>query len=298
MRQIEQISYLNEEPDLVVISTDPVDSDMVAQSSGSDSISHSPLIEYSLIEGNLCLYEDLPYEPGASSFRQAYASGIPVEARPLLPGYDTGVASMVIGVFLLVALNLRHYSTFIKGFARDLFSVKLQDNLFEDHTVTETKVVLSLVLLLCLSEGILLNGVVSIPLLDGFSPVVPIAALTVAAGLYYLWQVMVYNIIGYTFTTKEKSALWVRGFNASQVLLGLVLWAPALMVLFDPAISENMFIMGVGLYAVARIIFIIKGFRIFHNNIFSLIYFILYLCSLEIIPLFIAYNILQYLTLS
>ncbi|MDE6655263.1 MAG: DUF4271 domain-containing protein [Muribaculaceae bacterium] len=35
--------------------------------------------------------------------------------------------------------------------------------------------------------------------------------------------------------------------------------------------------------------FIIKGFRIFYHKIWSLLYFILYLCTLEIVPLIILY---------
>ncbi|MBP3590263.1 MAG: DUF4271 domain-containing protein, partial [Muribaculaceae bacterium] len=39
------------------------------------------------------------------------------------------------------------------------------------------------------------------------------------------------------------------------------------------------------IYVSARLIFIIKGFKIFYNGFISLIYFILYLCTLEIVPL-------------
>lgn len=298
MQQFDQ-SYLNEEPDIIPIKVDNPDTVVDGQTvEVADTVVHLPYLPYSLVEGKVCTYEQLPAEPGVFGYRPAYSSGIPVENRPVLPGYDTGVASMVIGVFLLVALNLRHYSTFLKSFVRDLFSVKFHENLFEDHTVNETKVILSLVALLCLSEGILLGGVISLPFFEGLSPAVPIAVFTVVAGLYYLWQVVVYSLVGYTFTSMERKRLWIRGFNASQVLLGLILWAPALLTLFDPAQSHNMFIAGICLYAIARIIFIIKGFRIFYNNIFSLIYFILYLCSLEIIPILTAYNIINYLTLS
>ncbi|MDE7451749.1 MAG: DUF4271 domain-containing protein, partial [Paramuribaculum sp.] len=184
MGQIDQISYLNEEPDIIEIETDlpdPIPADTANAVEATDTVFHLPLLEYSLIEGKVCTFQELPYEPGIHGFRQAYSTGIPVEVRPVLPGYDTGVASMVIGVFLLVALNLRHYSTFLKSFVRDLFSVKLHDNLFEDHSATETKVVFSLVLLLCLSEGILLSGVANIPLLDSYPPAVPIVGLTLFA---------------------------------------------------------------------------------------------------------------------
>ncbi|MGM9811684.1 MAG: DUF4271 domain-containing protein [Muribaculaceae bacterium] len=43
------------------------------------------------------------------------------------------------------------------------------------------------------------------------------------------------------------------------------------------------------IYFVCRLIYIIKGFRIFFNNFTSIFYFILYLCSGEIIPLIAVY---------
>ncbi|MDE6061420.1 MAG: DUF4271 domain-containing protein, partial [Duncaniella sp.] len=37
-------------------------------------------------------------------------------------------------------------------------------------------------------------------------------------------------------------------------------------------------------YVLVRLIFIFKGFRLFYDNFGSLLYFILYLCTLEIVP--------------
>ncbi|MCH5320108.1 MAG: DUF4271 domain-containing protein, partial [Paramuribaculum sp.] len=51
------------------------------------------------------------------------------------------------------------------------------------------------------------------------------------------------------------------------------------------------------LYVLARIMFIVKGFRIFYTNSASIVYFILYLCSLEIVPVTIFFY-LAYLLCS
>ena len=44
------------------------------------------------------------------------------------------------------------------------------------------------------------------------------------------------------------------------------------------------------LYLVVRLIFICKGFRLFYDNLLSSVYFILYLCTLEIAPLILLYK--------
>lgn len=209
--------------------------------------------------------------------------GLPGEPRPLLPGYDTGVMCLLIGTFLILAANFRHYSTFLKNFAQDLWSVRNRSNIFDDHTMSETRVMASFIMVLCLSEGIIVFSAIarSYHNLPIFSSVAVITALAMA---FYLAQNVVYRLVGYTFTTSENTLQWVRGFKASQSLLGITLVIPALVVLFNPGLSTAVTLIALALYVTARIIFVLKGFRIFYINSFSLIYFILYLCTLEIIP--------------
>ena len=43
-------------------------------------------------------------------------------------------------------------------------------------------------------------------------------------------------------------------------------------------------------YIFSRIIFIYKGIKIFLRDVYGILYFILYLCALEIMPLFLIYK--------
>lgn len=279
--------------DLMTISTSESGAEGVC---ATDPTGFAETAQSQWIGGRLCRSWENPAETSIAFAGRgdSFLSGVAPEPMPVLPGYDTGVAAMVIGVFLIVALNLRHYTTYLKGFAQDLWSVKLRDNLFEDHTVSETKVTISLIMLLCVSEGILLNFAAPVRMAGNSSPFVSTGVLTLCAAVYYILQLCGYYAVGYVFTGDISTSIWLRGFNSSQVLLGLFLWVPALVVLFNPVAGKEMLITGAILYILARIIFITKGFRIFYNNIFSLIYFILYLCSLEIIPLLIAARVAQF----
>lgn len=77
----------------------------------------------------------------------------------------------------------------------------------------------------------------------------------------------------------------MRGFFASQALLGLMLTVPALSLIFYPGAAAIVVWVGVALYVIARLLFFSKGFRFFYTNLFSLLYFILYLCTVEIAPI-------------
>jgi hypothetical protein len=96
--------------------------------------------------------------------------------------------------------------------------------------------------------------------------------------------------VGYAFADNEGRKQWLRGFNASQAFLGFGLAIPALVTVFYPAAATIMLQIATIMYILARLVFIFKGFKIFYHKISSLVYFILYLCTLEVIPLiFILY---------
>lgn len=221
-----------------------------------------------------------------------YTQGLPPLERKGLPGYDSGVLCLLIGMFLLLASNFRHYSTFFKNFLTDLLSVRRREKTFGVRTFSETGVQASIVLIACFSEGIIINSLFT------ESPAVGpvsgeffmIGALTLTALLYYLWQLAVYGLVGSIFADKVSAKMWMKGFNASQSLLSMMIVVPAVVVLFNPSASGPVIILGLISYFVARFVFICKGFRLFYDNFGSLLYFILYLCSLEIVPLVLLYR--------
>lgn len=218
-----------------------------------------------------------------------YLSGIVPEPRPVLPGYDPGVVGMLVGIFLLLAVNLRHCSAFFKSFFNDLWQVRRRSNAFDERTINEARVTVTFVFLVCVCEGILVfSAAIGPPLAT--SPAIFIGLFIAVALIYYLFQLSAYYIVGQIFTGKTERSQWLKGFNASQSLLGIALTIPALCALFDPQLAPVMCTAGAGLYLIARMIFIMKGFRIFYTIPTSLIYFILYLCTLEIVPLFVLYR--------
>ncbi len=224
--------------------------------------------------------------------KAAFYEGLPPAPRVQLPGYDSGIMCMLIVMFLFVTTNFRHYSTFIKTFAHDLFSVRKRANVFDErNTMRETRVLISLVLLVCMCEGILIYSAISIPQPVTIPAFVSIGTLSIITLGYYLWQLAAYKTVGYVFAGTTKSGQWVKGFNASQCLLGITLFIPAMVTLFYPGFAGPITIIAITLYICARVIFIFKGFRIFYNKSFTLVYFILYLCALEIIPLIFLYKL-------
>lgn len=224
--------------------------------------------------------------------REAFATHIPAwtsghegTARPVTPGADSGILALLVGVMVLLGLNMGHVRRVFRTLPQDLLSVRRRANLFDEHTANETRVIILFLLVTCVMEGLLLfmwlgGGIFA----DSGRMLATVGALTVLGGGYYLFQLAACMTVGYVFTDPVSAGLWRRGLNASQVMLGLCLAVPTLVALFYPETTGRMLLVAGGLYLVSRICYISKGFRIFYINFPSLLYFILYLCTLEIIP--------------
>ncbi len=243
----------------------------------------------------LCHSFQAPLEVDAAGINNAvtaYASGLPLEPRPELLGYNSGLLCIIIAMMLIVIFNIRQYSRFLKTLFNDMWSLRRRSTLFDERTVNETRIMGALIIQLCVCESILLLA--GMPLLGLYVP--PAKAAVVASAfigvtfVYYFLQVVAYKVIGYVFAEPKQSDQLLSGFNSSQTLLGFCLLLPAMSVLFYPSLTEALLCTSILLYLCARIIFIYKGFRIFYHNFSTLLYFILYLCTVEIIPALLVLN--------
>ncbi len=246
-----------------------------------------------------CRIDDAPGHLGIKGFfssgRVPFTEGYEPGVKASLPGYDSGVLCLLLLMFLMLAYNFRHYSTFLKNFATDLFSIRRREGFFDVRTASETGVQLSMIFMACLSEGIIINSVAGQSLDRGFGVFAVIGVITLVAALYYVWQLGAYFTVGAVFIDRVSARMWMKGFNASQALLAMLLVVPALVVLFNPGAAKTVALTGAGFYILTRIVFICKGFRLFYDNFGSLVYFILYLCSLEIVPLILLYRTVLFL---
>lgn len=208
------------------------------------------------------------------------------------PLHDTPSMALLLAGLLAVALSYHTGYKYIENFFHYMFSTRRRENLFEDHTVNETSILAALIANTCIVEGLIIYFAVQLlcPSLAGllrdnvFGHVAAYCGLALA---FYAIQWLAYKVLGYTFSDKLGTKLWVDGFKASQAFLGLLLLPVLILLMLYPSYGKLLLSVGLFLYLVARMIFIIKGFRIFYSNLSSIVYFILYLCAVEIVPVVI-----------
>lgn len=239
--------------------------------------------------------------PGAAASDTVLGSinGLPVMEVPVggealgfarSPLHDTPSMALLLVGLLAVALCYHSGHKYIENFFHYMFSTRRRENLFEDHTVHETSIQAALVANTCIVEGFIIYFAVQL-LWPVFAASLQqgiflyVAAYTGLALVFYAAQWVAYKVLGYTFLDTVASRLWIDGFKASQAFLGLALLPVLFLLMLYPANGKLLLWVAASLYLVGRLIFIIKGFRIFYSNLSSIIYFLLYLCAVEIVPL-------------
>ena len=225
------------------------------------------------------------------------------QAQPFArsPLHDTPSMALLLAGLLAVALSYHTGYKYIENFFHYMFSTRRRENLFEDHTVNETSILAALIANTCIVEGFLIYLAVQL-LLPSLSQSLQSSVfphITAYCGLalgFYIVQWLMYKLLGYTFSDRVGSKLWIDGFKSTQAFLGLTLLPVLFLLMLYPVHGKLLLGIAAVLYLVARLIFVYKGFRIFYSNLSSIIYFILYLCAVEIVPLAILAGVTYWIT--
>lgn len=168
--------------------------------------------------------DDAPTELWISGLTQdsvGYTTGLAATDRPELPGYNSGVLCMVIAMMLLVIFNARHYGRFFRRLVKNVWSIRVRTNLFDEHTVNETRIMIALIVQVCVCESLLgVTWMTSHGYTFTSGGLAAAAAIgTLITCLYYVAQIVVYRIVGYAFTSRLLCIQWIQGFNSTQTLL-------------------------------------------------------------------------------
>lgn len=212
----------------------------------------------------------------------------------LSPNYiNSGpLAALMTGVLVVAALCAPGLKRTLKSYRQSLWSVRGRRNAFDESSNTSAPMVALLALIFVIFGGVMLYNLPGLPRPSSFGGACMAMSLL---GGYYIFQLCAYTLTGYAFASRGGCRKWLAGFAATQAYAGLALILPAFLLVAVPQWHNWLIILGLTIYFAARAIFIIRGCRIFYRNFSSILYFILYLCSLEIIPPAGIYLLLKYM---
>lgn len=199
-------------------------------------------------------------------------------------------------LFCICALKFKGNKRFLKVLFSDLTETRMRHNAF-DETVRETSLLVLLNIAWIVSAGIILWVFVrfncSADTYSSFS--IPdrqplgIAICVAVTAIYISVLFLGYAISGNVFTDSKLTRMWLKGAGASNALQTFFLFPIALLLLNYPAWTKGLLIAALAIFLIGKLMFIIKGSRIFFHQISSWLLFLYYLCSLEIVPLILTY---------
>ncbi len=232
---------------------------------GNDSVSATQLDS---------IIASVPIDPVGS------LDGLRPEALHTLPGQQSVIPAILLALFVGAGCNPAAFRRTLAHYRSELWSVRPRRNAFDDDTAGGMAV-----MRMFLTAGAVIVCGVCASLCFGAVSTFSILAGVALAAAFFVFEYCAYWLTGYAFTFKGPRKRWLQGFTASVVYTGLCLFVPALLLLFFPEWFPVLAPLSLGVFLLFRCVFISKGVRIFFEGIPSLLYFILYLCTLEVIPL-------------
>ena len=112
--------------------------------------------------------------------------------------------------------------------------------------------------------------------------------------LFIIYKFLTNFGVAFIFFQWESTLLWNKLYFSIVSLSGIALFIPALLIFFFPNTYYFCAYLSLFYFLFVEILMLYKIFKIFFQQKSPLLYFILYLCTQELLPLFFTYKALVY----
>lgn len=216
----------------------------------------------------------------------------------LLRTSSAGEQDVVLLVLLLIFLWISAVAisgrNFFAQIGEGLFEEKLRGNFATSSVVEKLRLRSALLAQTFVLSGVILSGYIEVNSMGwghlAYAKELNILVLSVGALLFFLSQWLLYRLLGYVFDLTMRWRIWLESFVVITCYTGVLLLPFVLLQIFYPPLYEDIGSIIAVIYLIGRIIFIYNGVKIFFADVYSIFYFILYLCTVEIIPLVLLYR--------
>jgi len=213
--------------------------------------------------------------------------GIPL---PSFPQTESWVFIILLLLFFLLIYTVYNSAGMIGETLKTFFQVKERSSIFSKATVNNIRIRLLLILF---SIGVL-SLYVYLIIFKSANPfsIRVYCYFFVLTGLFFGIKSLLFDLIGYVFLTPLTIKMAKDSYFNILSILGTALFPLLIFLIYIPynfyRITE---LISLFICFAACILVIIKLFQIFFHKIVASFYILLYLCTLEILPLIILYRV-------
>ncbi|MFC2086907.1 DUF4271 domain-containing protein [Bacteroidota bacterium] len=209
----------------------------------------------------------------------------------------SGMSDLYLGLFLfslilLVYVRLLYYK-YLKAVFRSLFNFNLANSLFYDKNILLRRTSFVLNLVYYLNIGILLFFIIqyfelNIPVKSNF--ILLILSMSIAVILFFLKSLINWIVAG-IFKIKEYVNEYIYNISLYNKSLGVLILPIIILITYlEPELFSYLLILGISLIILFYVMKLLRGIQIIFQKEVSIYYLILYLCTLEILPLIWLYK--------
>jgi hypothetical protein len=220
--------------------------------------------------------------------------GYRYEAKPKAQYIQDWSILIVVLLFVILATIRTSSEKYIIQLFQSFFNKGTAIRLFRDKVSNLMHVSFRLDSFFILVIGMLVFQALNQTLQPSPETTLIIFGLSIAAYLVLITlKFTLYRISGYIFDINSEIREYIFHAKSGNRIMGLILFPIAVSLFFIKGVfAEYLLISGAIIFIIIRIINILRGMTVIAQKVFSIYYMILYLCTLEILPLLIMWRIL------
>jgi len=203
----------------------------------------------------------------------------------------------IIGIFVIVFLLFSIVRVFYRNYGGQLFktafNVGESKRMFQEKSLGFTHAAFCLGIVFYLMSGVFLYQVTDFFSIHFYSVEwINYCFITGGLILFITVKKILYFFMGYVTRSSFETSEYVFNMNNYNRVLGLFLFPMCLIIAFIPRLQqEYLFIIGIIIFLFLYFLLLFRGIKILLRKHFSIFYLILYLCSLEILPILYLYKL-------
>ncbi|MDR3706286.1 MAG: DUF4271 domain-containing protein [Paludibacteraceae bacterium] len=207
------------------------------------------------------------------------------------------VASETLTPILLLIIFLLYGYVFTRGrkmmleTIKDFFYLKERSSIFIDSSLRQNQLSFHFIFILVFSGALFLHVLLykQACFLSFQNKIIYLGLFALLIMVFLAVKYFVFNVLSYIFfRNNNKASIFIRGYFTILFGLGLGLFPLSVGLIYTPPSFHLYFIIGgLILCIISFLLIFYKTSQIFLNKISSFFYIILYLCTLEILPIII-----------
>ncbi len=250
-----------------------------------------------VIEPNSGVFEVVDVKPVNEKFQftEVHTDSLSKSEKLIIPNTMGNKSNLTMDWMMVVFLLLFGFIAWARLFNVKYFNAILlaavdyqtSFKLFRDKNAVLQRVSLALNILSVLSLALFFYFIIQVfanpP--DEINGLILFSILAVAIGLQMLWKQLFSGILGFILLLSKEFLEYAHNVFIYYKILGIALLPVCLLLAYSGNDLEiYLLYVGIGVLLIALLMRLIRSFRVFMQKGVSIVYLILYFCSLEILP--------------